>query len=133
MKKYCVSLKLAKEMKELGFEQKSIFYWATYDSERKYWNLVRDNDPTLSVAAEKISTYTVGELGEILPQIIEINKIKYQLFISVGLDKQWFVVYADEKDYHNNAPFKIMMCKSEANARAKMLIFLKSATVKDSI
>ncbi len=44
--------------------------------------------------------------------------------MSAGLDKQWFVVYANEEDYHDNAPIKIWMCHNEADARAKMLCYL---------
>ena len=71
------------------------------------------------------SAFHVGEWGEMLPQSLRFQGIDYQLFLSIGLDRQWFVVYANEKDYHDNAPFPIKMCHSEAEARGKMVLYLK--------
>jgi len=118
-----VNLELSQKLKELGVKQESLFYWNYNDAVPKQgWYL---DDENLAYPKEHTChAYTGAELGEMLPQILKIKKIKYQLFVSVAVDKQWFVVYANEKDYSDNAPIKFMMCHNEANARAKMLIYL---------
>jgi hypothetical protein len=136
------SLELAKKLKELGVKQESYFIWVMSidspqdgykDGEYKlttfqspfvntvtnYYAAGRDN-PKYPM----FSAFTVVELGEMLPQIIKIKETKYQLFISVALDKQFFVVYVNEEDYEDNAPFPIIMRHNEADARAEMLIYL---------
>lgn len=117
------SLELAKKLKELGVKQESLFMWAP--SKNGYGMEIRLKRKISFERSEFVySAYTVAELGEMLPQILKIKKIKYQLFVSVAVDKQWFVVYANEKDYSDNAPIKFMMCHNEADARAKMLVYL---------
>ena len=124
-----VSLELAKKLKNLGVKQESLAYFICQEVGDNYDLHIFDNGESVKKSFEMnkreiISAFTVAELGEILPQIIKIKSIKYQLFCSIGLDKQWFVVYVNEEDYHDNAPIKIIMCHNEADARAKMLIYL---------
>jgi hypothetical protein len=76
LKNECVSLELAKKMKELGFKQESLFYWQI-----KANNYAPENEQI--VLKEKMnnifssySAYTVAELGEMLPAIIEKNFIE---------------------------------------------------------
>ena len=115
------SQEISIKMKDLGITEPSIFYRDYRGSKDN--EIEMNKEPYFN--PDNVNAYTVAELGEMLPQILKIKGIKYQLFISVGLDKQWFVVYANEKDYHDNAPIKFMMCHHEADARAKMLIYLK--------
>jgi len=117
LSKQVVSLELAKKLKELGFKQESLFYH-NFKIEGKW---VIDKGRGWS---DSVSAYTVAELGEMLPQILKIKKVKYQLSSSVALDKQWFVVYVNEEDLEDNAPMPFMMCHNEADARAKMVIHL---------
>lgn len=122
------SLELAKELKELGYPQESLFYWDIGKFPVRQDG--KDRKPFIQFSKKVlinesyISAPTVAELGKKLPQIIKIKKIKYQLFCSVAMDKKWFVVYANEKDYTDNAPFPFLICDTEADARAKMLIYL---------
>lgn len=128
LKKQCASLELSKELKELGYPQESLFYWVTDEQDRfqKLSTKIVLNDKVNDYGSywSKYSAPTTAELGEILPQTLKIKRIKYQLFCSVALDKQWFVIYVDENDYENNAPIPFMMCHNEADCRAKMLIYL---------
>jgi len=118
------SLELAKRLKEFGFKQESFYGWAIpFDNGDGTKPRIYEYGSSFNIK-KWYSAYTVAELGEMLPQIIKINHKVYQLFISVGMDKQWFVVYANEKDYHDNAPMPLMLCHNEAEARAKMLIYL---------
>lgn len=130
------SLELATKLKQLGIEQKSLFYWAKFfylEGKSHQWGVEAKEQNELEAHeyghtkiedVENYSAFTVAEIGEMLPQILKIKKIKYQLFISVAMDKKWFVVYADETDYHNNAPIKFMICNTMANAMAEMLVYL---------
>ena len=65
----CVSLEMAKKLKELGVNKISLFYWnICHDCENEYpegsvqWELVYGENH-----GENISAFTVAELGEILP------------------------------------------------------------------
>lgn len=125
------SLELAKQLKDLGVKQRSLFGYVHFDKSvhRKGGYDLEVTSPeagtrSFYVGREIISAFTVAELGEMLPQVITFKNVVYQLFVSLGLDKQWFVVYANVQDYEDNAPFPIMMTHNEADARAKMMIYL---------
>lgn len=127
------SLEQSKRLKESGVKQDSLFYWVKgTDGE---WSIIirKELNGTISYQkGEHISAYTVAELGEILPHFIKIKGVKYQLFESVSLGesdnpnskRQWFMVYVNELDYTDNAPIPFLMHYNEADARAKMLIYL---------
>lgn len=119
-----VSLELAKKLKELGFEQKSLFWWEDVWEEKIYKESVepsiqffkkkkpKDTVGTYSTggkwASSWYSAYTVAELGEMFP---------------------WY--YSSEKHTNDwrcgkvksDIPFTTE--KTEADSRAKMLIYLK--------
>ena len=117
-----VSLELAKKMKELGFGQESEWYWViNQDSAFTDWCLEsqryikyykKDNK-------EYYPAYTVAELGEMLPKIIE-NLYKLEI---------WYrgnncIVEYPANDY-TDCKLHRVEADTEANARAKMLIWLK--------
>jgi hypothetical protein len=60
--KYCISLELAKRLKELGVKQESEFYWAISIPSKREWILTPIKTNT------SLSAFTVGELGERLPK-----------------------------------------------------------------
>jgi len=107
-----VSLKLAKELKELGVKQESLFYWADIKVDELASG--KDKDLKLVYVNEEgnykyqISAFTCAELGEMLKNCsfpypaLTMNKI-YRVNIN------GFPVIEDE---------------IEANCRAKMLIYL---------
>jgi len=103
-----VSLELAKRMKELGFEQSSLFYWDDGDGREDQLNYSPDVP-----LRELVSAYTVAELGEMLPSHYASSKAGYggeflcgELSKNGGYERQY------KHDY------------TEADARAKMLIYL---------
>lgn len=104
------SLELSKQLKELGFEQESLFWWVAgivYPTKRLDWHL--EDDKEYAMKWEKqCSAYTVAELGEIYPD-------RY-LVIKKGSRFQ-------AREAGKIIP--IASAKTEANARAKMLIYLK--------
>jgi hypothetical protein len=130
LEKQVVSLDLAKKLKELGVSQNAYWTWYTNGDNA---HLMHNPEGYRGFENKSFDAFTVAELGEMLPQILKIKGITYQLFASVAMDKQWFVVYANEQDYEDNAPFPIKMTHNEADARAKMLIYLlENNLIKDS-
>jgi hypothetical protein len=112
-----VSLELAQKMKELGFEQESLFYWwwDEYTEENDFIIEEYDALPTkYDYKAEKYSAYTVAELGEMLPMnclcgfAYDINGKEFKVYINALLENE-----------------RYFASKTEADARAKMLIYLK--------
>lgn len=124
-----VSLELAKKLKELGFKQESICYWSLYDiNEPNDPRVVYDNfrvinmDPRKDITEElRIgSAYTVAELGEILPHMIFMDDpTDFDGIETYYYDNRWFVKYEFSKKVFT------VNDKKEADARAKMLIYLK--------
>ena len=120
-----VSLELAKKMKELGFEQESAFYWRNagqvgWQLENEVW--MRNKKETA------FSAYTVAELGEMLPRYFEENKSTGGLMFSIEGNGEAGVGYMAsgyEGLYSLNNPDWIYG-ENEADARAKMLIFLRT-------
>lgn len=128
MEKYCVSLELAEQMKKLGFPQDTEFYWITFDNtscvDTKTGGYKTERFTTL-INKEEVQDYTeerpylknfelvsapnVGELGEWLPNFKSgknastINDNDKWVCKKLSLEKFAF---------------------TEANARAKMLIYL---------
>src|SRR5690348_3634715 len=111
IEKQVCSLELSKRLKELNFEQKSIFVWE-YFNENCYAvkfipHAVVPNDHN---PYELYSGFSVAELGEMLPDCCFSWK--------VNVDPKWLcsddepIVENSHRDY------------KEADARAKMLIYL---------
>ena len=117
-----VSLELAKKMKELGFEQESLFYW------HKSWNPTKkcENEPCIifspGVKSDELNipAYTVAELGEMLPLLCKS-------YLTEMTGQRWEVnidIRRVKKSTYFDDPI-IFYGKYEIDARAKMLIYLK--------
>lgn len=138
------SLQLSRQLKELGIQQESYFVWVEkfpiFSNEDRIVTKVEFDRAleasVLSVEAKKIikvySAFTVAELGEMLPDVIifkdgddlddwEIQGNLHTVKVSNG----WGCGYFDEQD---NSPVlggdAWFNDNAEANARAKMLIYL---------
>ena len=127
LEKQVVSLELSKELKSLGFKQKSLWYWVehiygdnpqSWPGDRKpgnyfYIKLGKPSgcycDGVYQGQERFYSAYTVAELGEMLPKYTNSGKS------------------TDERDYRCWHCLKNIdqFADTEANARAKMLIYLK--------
>lgn len=133
------SLELAKRLKELGVKQESIFYWeestelATHLKEKVIqlaWNDVAvtgrlwygTEHPWQNEIWNSYSAFTVAELGEMLPGLVR-NGDDENIFIeSFKADNgKWTVKYASSKQGDLQV---ILPYSTEANARARMLIYL---------
>lgn len=116
-----VSLELAKRFKELGVRQESIFFWGVRDEEQggawELWEVHRalderrQNDPSFKFVA----TFTVAELGEMLPP-------HYMTIKSRDIENLWHC--NDINDFIAPDFKKGILEHTEAAARAKMLIYL---------
>ena len=132
-----VSLELAKQLKELEVKQDSLWYYAEFKDDsyldvtgasepesvfqiiqRGYFEFVQFEDE------EIYSAFTVAELGGMLPTTLECYQIIERgtecdgIFIQTGREKDGTWNCNDEDYYAKD--------KSEANVRAKMLIYLLS-------
>jgi hypothetical protein len=122
-----VSLELAKKMKELGFAQQSLFWWQYTDFplkngtrwELKYKNQIRESDLELSHPDDIFSTYTVGELGYFLEKENFLSSYSEE-------DVGWWC----QSSLHNI--YDIKEIDTEANARAKMAIYLAEKGLLDT-
>ena len=117
LEKQVVSLELAKKMKELGFKQESLWWW------RKLFNdsykIQSDHDLIKDIGVY-FSAYTVAELGEMLPSQYHSWK---SILDEEGLGKGCLCVRFSEPEFDSSDEHWIS-ADTEANARAKMLIWL---------
>ena len=129
LKDQVVSLEYAKKLKELGFEQDSCFYfvhesagWGPGDKWHVYPKNYSFRSSCLQVGKDAgISAFLTSELGEMLPVFIKPKFKEYRLVIKNWRNNKWTAEYRSIKDF----PKKETTDKTEANARAKMLIYLK--------
>ena len=142
IEKQVCNLELSQKIKELGVKQESIFYHMEntalpsdnkimYFRETKSYQIRKDKAIISSGVIKYISAFTVAELGEMLPNTIRKNEKDYflncyfsPLSSDGGTDFEVSYESGDDKTlaYISNEPND--MIESEANARAKMLIYL---------
>lgn len=115
------SFELAKELKELGVFQDSLFYW-NKDGKGIYTGSVKkiafETDPL------EFSAFTVSELGEILPY--KIHKSGKEFYLELEKDKEgsyWVSFYNKYLDL-DEQPKLMWFDENESNARASILIRL---------
>jgi hypothetical protein len=110
------SLELSKKLKELGVKQESLFYWSKLSIQKEHKLEFRTNIFTqeiiLADCTDYISAFTVSELGEMLPIWSETARRSTD---------DWVCISRFHPDPDNNY---YNFGKSEANARAQMLIYL---------
>lgn len=123
------NLELSKKLNELGVTQKSLFYWESYEDEEKVtkFHIVTiplDDRPHMGKIT-RYAAFTVGELGKILPIAIIVDGIDRRQRTSRLADK-WTVAYDDSQ----NGYWLMQTATTEADARAKMLIYLLEQKIK---
>jgi hypothetical protein len=113
------SLELAKRLKELGVKQESFFGWNL-----EHARITASGAVENWVGDERACAFTVAELGEMLPYIIKVGREWYFLEVHRTFHG-WEVRYALEQSYDAPViPFSGIWATIEADARAKMLIYL---------
>lgn len=118
------SLELSKRLGELGVKQESLFYWVEVKKGKwECWELIhlmqhwecchtRDEKPV-----NKISSFSIAELGELLPSFIDFEGNRYSLEISK--DYETYIA-----GYFDNESLKISKSNILANTLAETLIYL---------
>lgn len=121
-----VSLELAKQLKNLGIQQKSIFAWyqnldGSIFCEYCQYQTSQDNQSTYHDGYAKLPIKiciapTVAELGEMLPARIKTDygSWNYLHTAKFANTKSWLIAYYNDEIKEH----------TEAGARAKMLIYL---------
>lgn len=116
LKQQVCSLELAKRLKELGVEQKSVYCWCTNDVDTGA--VLKYGDYWDGYAGHKVlcSAFTVAELGELLPDRCIVWQANGSPLLDL-LDKPvWFICQVDGKCW--------VVCENmEADARAKILVW----------
>ena len=117
LKDQVCSFELAKRLKDLGVEQKSLFFW-NYDDFGSSENLENSNfkgwidNPNW----RKASAFTVAELGEMLPEGYQTYRLGYKWFNDAKSQ--------DEMGWVSKPELIFDAFETEADARAKILIHL---------
>ena len=113
------SLDLARRLKELGVKQESSNAWCR-NANFGFRLIPHGIGLTLEqyVQAEKYSAFTVAELGEMLPESI-----------TIGMEKLWQGTYKQGSGWtcgymNPKSSQAAEWCATEADARAKCLIYL---------
>jgi hypothetical protein len=106
------NLELSKKLKELGVKQESLFWWVGSKNDEWFVMSLRSDEKDLMVGGkegrkEGYSAFTVAELGEMLPKQFGTTK---------DHQDRWYV--------YNRIGYEEQYADTEANARAKMLIYL---------
>lgn len=130
LKDQVCDLKYAKEFRKLGVPQDSYWYWLKNCND--IWMIVSTYDLSQwdgSLIKEQYSTPTVAELGEMLPEYITHGIYGCSRFIQTKNIKQTVIRYieflkGDEEDCSEWETIIKITDNTEANARAKMLIWL---------
>ena len=75
LKDQVISLDLAKKLRRAGVKQESLWYWNYTDrnNNKKDWILVAR---FIGIEEERISAFTVAELGEMLPKYFKHGSVK---------------------------------------------------------
>lgn len=106
-----VCQELSEKISKLGVKADSLWWWAKTSREEDY---LTDSDHLSLYDEPYYPAYTVAELGEMLPYIIRTDKHDYILGC-----------YKRKTDYLVSfGLLKEILADTEANARAKMLIWL---------
>lgn len=104
------SLELSKKLKALGVKQESLFWWSVYDggNTKEKPGIIFTDDANHGFEEDLTSAFTVAELGDMLPDR-DITSFNHK--------GTWYCEIASWINAKAEDGF-------EANARAKMLIYL---------
>jgi len=135
IKKQVCSLEVSKKMKELGFVQESYFYWIEEikighfgEESKMIWEITEKRNAIDSV--DRISTFTAGELGEILPKIKLINDRECSLKIWTNdTGEYWYCGYGRNGILEINGSHG--KGKTLVEAMSTMLIYLAEQKLID--
>jgi len=108
------SLELAKKLYDLGFEHESHFWWAESHLTFRVTSTPMNRN---WINQKRYAAFTVAELGEILPAVVNGGPIDT---FKNGRTGPWYFLYRFEGDKTRHA---VDDTPTEADVRAKMLIY----------
>ncbi len=115
IEKQVISLYLAKKLRSLNVKQDSLFYWVKIGLNvvtcEENWRIELLKHNLTNIPDYYISAFTVAELGKMLPDWTETVK---------RMKDDWVCIVRHKHNDINDHSF----ADNEANARAKMLIYL---------
>jgi hypothetical protein len=120
------SLDLAKELKELGVKQESLFWWVSHVNGNQLIHDYDKNDWIKGVWDTRVSAYTVAELGEMLPFSIKFKKHVCYLNCEKNIPDYggWICSYESSDIIRPTMKTEIFTADTEADARAAMFVYL---------
>ena len=116
-----VNLELSKKLKKLGVKQESLWYWII--AEKVSWIIENNSEILSDKDKQHYSAFTIAELGELLPQVFEKEEELYYIEPNANGNGLRFMDYVSENGIFLRA-YPLIEAKTEADARAKMLIYL---------
>ena len=130
LQKQVCSLELSQKLKKLGVPQESLWTWQKTTRGYVLCQYTYEKTPS-NEGDNRYSAYTVAELGEMLPLVVTtksgedhyLNCFRASKWTN-GEDEllSWSIGY--ENGVFTNEEVQIQEAKTEADARAKMLIYL---------
>lgn len=124
LEQHVVSLELAKQLKESGYPQKSLFYWREWVADGVSEIKTTDGDEDLNDGLGVVKLYSAplaSELGEQLPDNID----GMDLCSLKESDGRWTIYYQDNESFEQKKFSEFRPRDTEADARAKMWLYLK--------
>jgi hypothetical protein len=113
-----VSLELSRKLKELGVKQQSLFWWMGQKYGPSFPAYNCENVRGVICAA-----YTVAELGGMLPALFKVeDKNTWAQWFAWTNGEYFYIGYDDKEGTY--IPSQAIAAETEADARAKMLIYL---------
>ena len=124
----CVSLDLAKKLKELGVPQNA--YWSWYENAGKA-HLIHNEGGWRTFENKTFDAFTSSELGELLPEEIHLPNEKseyWKMEHAFYIQTKYYVAYGlyGTEVIPDCLQFEINQNTSETDARANCLIYLIS-------
>ncbi len=114
------SLELAKRLKELDVKQESIYRYFGGGHDATSWVGAASCD-----APEICSAFTVAEMGELMPPNTPSEKTDHKTFLCYQqISEEGDDTFWDEKFIDTDLAPEMFTADTEADARAKMLIYL---------
>lgn len=125
LKNQVTNLELSKKLKELGVKQESLFWWNKFENDQAdpIWDISRSaKEEVFGIdVKENVSAFTVAELGVLLPRVILVEQKVYNYQQLFAINEAYYIQYYD---FDRRIGHYHVRDYSEANARAKMLIYL---------